>query len=254
NIQKTTAKLFCTVFIIVSFMAATITLFIFGTSGAVAYGSLAFYCLSGFAFIALLYEESRTHTKERWYLAVLPSALFVLLYVFFSRTPIWFPYLLNLYGLVFAVLITLYLGSLFTWKTSLIFTGLLTIMDIILVLVTKTMVSAATHVSSLRLPVLVSLPTVPVIMTQWGVLYMSLGLGDFFFAGLLAIQTMKKFGKLFAVLTAIAMSSSFLIFETLILNYELRAFPGTLMIICGWLPLILFKSLKSSIRNRNIST
>jgi len=185
---------------------------------------------------------------------VLPPTLFVLLYVFFSKTPIWFPYLLNLYGIVFAVLITLYLGSLFTWRTSLIFAGLLTTMDIILVLVTKAMVSAVTHISDLRLPVLISLPTIPVIMTQWGVLYMSLGLGDFFFAGLLAIQTMKRFGKTFAVLSVAAMSASFLIFEALILNYELRAFPGTLMIICGWLPLVLFKSFKSLIRNRIFAT
>jgi hypothetical protein len=122
--------------------------------------------------------------------------------------------------------------------------GLLTVMDVILVLFTGTMVSAATHVSSLRLPVLVSLPTVPSIVTEWGVLYMSLGLGDFFFAGLISIQTMKKFGKELAVLSVITMCSSFFIFEIFLLNYELRAFPGTLMIICGWLPLVLWKRIK----------
>jgi hypothetical protein len=31
----------------------------------------------------------------------------------------------------------------------------------------------------------------------------------------------------------------------LMLNYGFRAFPGTLMIICGWLPLVLWKKLKS---------
>ncbi len=244
DFQKAKARLFCIAFLIISCVAATISLFNFGASTTVAYGALAFYCLFGFTFVAFLYEEQRVDAKERWYLAVLPPALFIVLYVFFSRTPIWFPYLLNLYGIVFAILIILYLGSLFTWKTSLIFVGLLTVMDIILVLFTKTMVSAARHVSGLRLPVLISLPTVPAVATEWGVLYMSLGLGDFFFAGLIAIQTLKKFGKGFAVLSAIAMTISFFIFETLILNYELRAFPGTLMIICGWLPLVLFKNLK----------
>jgi hypothetical protein len=117
-------------------------------------------------------------------------------------------------------------------------------MDIILVLFTGTMVSAARHVSSLRLPVLISVPTVPAILTQWGWLYMSLGLGDFFFAGLISIQTMKKFGKGFAVLSVAAMATSFFVFEMLMLNYRLRAFPGTLMIICGWLPLMLWKMLK----------
>jgi len=174
--------------------------------------------------------------------------LFICLYIFFSRTPIWFPYLLDSYGIVFALLIILYLGSLFTWKSSLIFVGLLTVVDIILVLFTGSMVSAARHVSVLRLPVLISVPTIPVIVTEWGRLYMSLGLGDFFFAGLIAIQTLKKFGKDFAVLSVITMSMSFFIFEMLILNYELRAFPGTLMIICGWLPLLLLRSLKAQKR------
>jgi len=133
------------------------------------------------------------------------------------------------------------LGSLFTWKTSLIFVGLLTVMDIILVLFTGTMVSAARHVFALRLPILISVPTVPMILTEWGWLYMSLGLGDFFFAGLISIQTMKKFGKNFAILPVVTMSVSFFVFEALMLNYGLRAFPGTLMIICGWLPLVLWK-------------
>jgi hypothetical protein len=30
----------------------------------------------------------------------------------------------------------------------------------------------------------------------------------------------------------------------LMLNYAIRAFPGTLMIICGWLPLVLWKTLR----------
>ncbi len=225
NFQKAKAKLFCIAFLVVSFPAATISLFNFGANSTVAYGALALFGLFSFTFIALLYEERRANTKERWYLAILPPALFICLYLFFSRTPIWFPYLLDLYGTVFAVLIILYLGSLFTWRTTLVFVGLLTVMDVILVLFTGTMVSAATHVSSLRLPVLVSLPTVPSIVTEWDVLYMSLGLGDFFFAGLISIQTMKKFGKELAVLSVITMCSSFFIFEILLLNYELRAFP-----------------------------
>lgn len=245
DFQKAKARLFCTAFFIVSFVAATISLFNFGASSTVAYGALALYGLFGFAFIALLYEENRTNTKERWYLAILPPALFIVLYMFFSRTPIWFPYLLNLYGIVFAVLIILYLGSLFTWKTSLIFICLLTVMDIILVLFTGTMVSAATHVYILRLPVLISLPTVPAVATELGVLYMSLGLGDFFFTGLIGIQTLKKFGKNFATLSVIAMSASFFTFEAFLLTYRPGPFPGTLMIICGWLPLVLWKKLKS---------
>ncbi|MEM3458507.1 MAG: hypothetical protein QXN36_02630 [Candidatus Bathyarchaeia archaeon] len=249
NLPKAKAQLFFKAFLIISFAIAMISILTSGANSMVAYGALAFFGLSSFALVALLYEEHRISTEERWYLAVLPPASFICLYVFFSRTPIWFPYLLDMYGIVFAVLITLYLGTLFTWKTTLIFATLLTVMDIILVLFTGAMVSAARHVSVLRLPVLVSLPTLPAITTEWGIIYMSLGLGDFFFAGLLGIQTMKKFDKKFAILSVAAMCISFFIFETILLNYELKAFPGTLMIICGWLPLVILKVIWKTLKH-----
>jgi len=236
DFKKTGAKVFCSAFFTVSFLTATISLIIFGANSTVAYGALVFYCLSGFAFLALMYEQYRIDTGERWYLAVLPPASFICFYLIFSKTPLWFPYLMDLFGAIFAILIILYLGSLFSWKTSLIFVGLLTVMDIILVLFTGSMVSAVRHVSSLGLPMLISVPTIPA-----SSLYMSLGLGDFFFAGLLAVQTMKKFGRQFAVLSIVAMSSSFFVFETFMLNFKWGALPGTLMIICGWLPLVLWK-------------
>jgi presenilin-like A22 family membrane protease len=184
----------------------------------------------------------------------MPPVLFILLYVFFSGTPIWFPYLLDFYGIIFAILIILYLGSIFTWRTTLIFVGLLTIMDAILVLYTGTMVSAAMHVIQLRLPILVSIPALPPIVEKEATLYMSLGLGDFFFAGLIGIQTMKKFGKSFAILSSIAMAVSFSIFEAIMLNYGFSAFPGTLMIICGWLPLVLLKALSNKVKRMSPST
>jgi hypothetical protein len=244
NFKKAEAKLFSIIFLVLSLLAATISLFNFGASSTVAYGALMLFGLFGFTFVALLYEGSRMKTEERWYLAVLPPALFICLYLFFSRTRIWFPYLLDLYGIIFAVLVILYIGSLFTWKTTLIFAGLLTVMDIILVLVTRTMVSAASHVVGLGLPVVIFLPMVPPIVDEFGVWYMSLGLGDFVFAGLIAVQTKKKFGKSFAISSVIAMSISFFIFQVVTFNLGMFAFPGTLMIICGWIPLVLFKSLK----------
>ncbi|MEM0057486.1 MAG: hypothetical protein QXG58_02080 [Candidatus Bathyarchaeia archaeon] len=246
DLKKAQAELFCLAFTIVGFVAGTISLFssIF-SDVCLAYGAAALYCLCGFSLVALVYEENRSRTVERWYLAVMPSALFLALYLFFNRTAIWFPYLLNIYGLIFAVLIILYFGSLFTWKTTLFFTGLLTATDVVLVLVTRSMVSAATHVSNLRLPVLIVLPTFPQITTSWGVLFMSLGLGDLFFAGLLAVQTYKKFGRNIALFSSVAMAVSFFIFEAFILNFGINAFPGTVMIICGWLPVMLFAYLKA---------
>jgi len=248
DFQKRNARLFCAAFLIVSFLATISIFFNFVENTTIAYGVPAFFGLFCFAFGALLYEERRTSIGERWYLAVLPPALFILLYLFFNLTPLWFPYLLNMYGIVFAILIVLYLGSLFSWKTTLVFIALLTIMDIILVLYTGTMVSAAKHVAGLKLPILISLPTFPAIVEEGKLLYMSLGLGDFFFAGLIGIQSLKKFGKSFAIVSLVATAISFFIFEVLMLNYGLVALPGTLMIICGWLPLVLLKTLSTKMK------
>ena len=159
----------------------------------------------------------------------------------FKTTYLWTYYLANVYGLVFAVLITLYLAGLFTWKTTTIFGVLLTIMDIILVFVTRTMVEAAKAAVSLKLPVMVLLPFVPP-APELG-FGASLGLGDFFFAGLLSIQTFKKYGKQFAILSATAMAISFFIFDIFWMNYWRIPFAGTLIIICGWAPLVIWKQL-----------
>jgi hypothetical protein len=244
DMQKTRTELFLTAFIIGGLAAGAARFLVFGQVENAVYGVLAFLVLSIFALAALIHETRRISAAERWYVAVLPPGLFICLYLFFSQTPIWFPYVLDSYGFIFAVLIILYLGSLFTWKTTLVFAALLTVVDIVLVLFTGSMVSAARTVSELRLPVLVSLPTIPTILLEGNRLYMSLGLGDFFFAGLLTIQTYKKYGKGFAVWSASAMTISFFVFEALLLNYGPAAFPGTLMIICGWLLLVLPKNLK----------
>ncbi len=244
DIQNRTAQYFFSGYILFSFVFATLSLISFGAVSTVVYGALGFYCLIAFAFIALLYEGIRLSSEERWYLAVLPPVSFILLYLFFGRTPIWFPYVLDVFGVIFAVLITLYLGSLFTWKTSLVFVTLLTAADIFLVLFTGSMVSAARHVSGLRLPVLISLPAIPTILTEWGLLYMSLGLGDFFFAGLIGIQTLRRFGTKTAFISLVLMSVSFFVFEFFMLNSNLSAFPGTLMIICGWIPILLWKGIR----------
>jgi hypothetical protein len=237
NVRKMQAELFLAAFVVVGFVLGAVRLLVFSDNDIAVYGALAFWGLSIFALASLVYDMRRKSTGERWYLAVLSPALFICLYVFFSRTSIWFPYLLNSYALIFAVLIILYLSSMFKWNTTLIFVALLTVMDIILVLFTGTMVSAARSVSALRLPVLVSLPTIPTMLYEGNVLYMSLGLGDFFFGGLLTIQTFKRYGEKVAVLAAIAMAASFFIFEAYLLTYEVTAFPGTVMIICGWLPI-----------------
>ncbi len=253
NMRKKRAQLFSTGFGVASIAAGTFALLEPNGDSVMFYGAVGLYVLAAFAFSALLLERKRTDAKYRWYLGALPPVLFVLLYVVYNGTGLWFPYLLDAYGLTFAVLIILYLASLFTWKTAFIFAGLLTVMDIVLVLITGVMVTAVKQVSGLGLPVLVSLPTIPLIFgSQGGILYMSLGLGDFFFAGTLATQTFKKFGLRIAVFSALTMSVSFGVFEALLLNYRFEAFPGTVMIICGWVPVVAWKILKERNVKNNV--
>ncbi|MDH7563592.1 MAG: hypothetical protein QHH24_01735 [Candidatus Bathyarchaeota archaeon] len=240
DVKKLRAQLFLLLSIGICLLAVLASWLGFITDEAMAYWALYYFgSLAALAAVAAVYESKRVDEKERWYIAALPPTMFVGLYLFFSQSPLWFPYLLNVYGIVFALLIILYLGSLFTWKTSLVFAVLITIMDIILVLFTGTMVSAAKQVSGLMLPILVSMPTVPEIMLEGRRLYMSLGLGDFFFAGLLTVQALRRYGKASALLSLAAMAISFFIFEILMLNFEWQALPGTLMIICGWAPIAL---------------
>jgi hypothetical protein len=207
------------------------------------YGGLALLGLAAFAFLALLLEWRRTYSKARWYLAVLPPVLFILLYFVYNGTWLWSPYLFDVFGLVFALLIILYLGTLFTWKAFLVFATLLPVADVILVWVTQTMVETAGHILKLGLPIAVALPTFPSVGAT------ILGLGDLFFAGIIAIQMMQKFGKRTAVVSAFAMSVSLGFFELFILNPSLRAIlpvpalPATLAIFFGWLPVIAWKML-----------
>jgi len=195
-----------------------------------------------FAYSTLLFTFSYLFSKNRWYVGVIPPAVFILLFVFLRDTWVWSYILSNIYALAFAVLITLYLVSLFSWKTTGIFGILLTGMDIVLVFVTGTMIQAAKVTTGLRLPVMVSVPLIP----PWpdsGIAMMSLGLGDFFFAGLLAVQTLKRYGKRFSIVTAVGMTISFFIFEVLLLNFLRIPFAGTVMIITGWAPLVIIKEL-----------
>jgi hypothetical protein len=216
----------------------------------------AFIILAGCCFAVALYEQKKpiSRKKARWYLAVQPVAIFLMLFILFNlvysgSARIWQPYLMDVFGFTFAVLIILYLSSLFNWKTVGIFAGLLTIMDIILVIGTGTMVTAAQQFTGLGLPVLVYLPNYPLIHNMAGLIqYRGLGLGDFFFAGILLIQTYKKFGQKTAFVAAAAMALAFGIWEAFlsdilyalepIVGRDIGGFPGTLMIISGWIPVV----------------
>jgi hypothetical protein len=236
--------------------------------GLTIYRAIAFFALSAFCFGAAAYEQKNAVSKARWYLAAQPPALFVLLFVFFNflhnsgTVAIWTPFLMDVFGLTFSILIILYLSSMFSWKTVGLFALLLTILDIILVF-SGPMVAAARTFTGLGLPVLVYLPNVPFVYSTTGALLSrGLGLGDFFFAGVLAVQTFNKFGKKTALISAVAMAVAFGIWEAFLgdiltwlgplLGREIGGFPGTLMIISGWAPIIAWKLL--SMRGKKIAT
>ena len=229
NMRKKRAQLFSAGFGIASLVAGTISLIGPFTDGLAFYRALAFYGLAAFALSSIIIDVRKTGAHERWYIAVQPPAMFVLLFVFFNLvyagTAVWYPVLLDVFALTFAVLVILYLGSLFTWKTALIFAVLLTIVDIILVLGTGSMVVAAQQFTGLGLPILVHLPNVPLIKAPqnfipsfFGFIPRGLGLGDFFFAGILALQTFKRYNKRVALLSIAAMTISLLI--TIKKNYR----------------------------------
>jgi hypothetical protein len=232
------------------------------TDGFTIFRTIAFFALAAFCFSVVAYEAKKSVSTQRWYVAVQPPAMFVLLFVFFriiydGGAQIWYPLLMDLFGLTFAILIILYLSSMFSWKTVGLFAILLTVLDIILVF-SGPMTAAAGTFTGLGLPVLVFLPNIPLIDPRPGFVdffgygVRGLGLGDFFFAGILAIQTYKKFGKKVAYTGIAAMVVAFGIWEAFlteiigwlnpvlspITGNDIGGFPGTLMIISGWAPIV----------------
>jgi hypothetical protein len=259
NLPKTRAQLLSVGFGVASLITGFACLLGPLQDAYTVYRLIAFFGLAAFCFGATVYAQKKTSLKERWYVAVQPPAIFVLLFVFFNfinnkgTIAVWFPYLLDVFGLTFAILIILYLSSLFSWKTVGLFAALLTAMDITLVILTPAMVTAATSFTSLGLPVLVWLPNIPLITQSGGIVLRGLGLGDFFFAGVLTVQTYNKFGKKTAFIAAVGMAVAFGIWEAFlediinglkpIVGRDIGGFPGTVMIISGWVPIIAWKLL-----------
>ena len=267
NLTKMRAQLLSGGFGTASLIAALASLLGPLTDGFTVYRAIAFFALSGFCFGAAAFEQRKTVSKPlRWYVAAQPPAIFVLLFVFFNflyggTIQVWYPVLMDVFGLTFAILIILYLSSMFSWKTVGVFAVLLTTLDIILVIGTGTMVVAAKQFTGLGLPVLVYLPNVPFVYSTTGALLSrGLGLGDFFFAGVLAVQTFNKFGKKTAFIAAVAMALAFGIWEAFLpdilswldtlIGRNIGGFPGTLMIISGWAPIVAWKLL--STRNKTV--
>ena len=161
----------------------------------------------------------------RWYLAIVAPAIFIALYFLF-----WNLILLNVFAVIFAICISVYLGNLFTWKTTAVFVGLLTVMDVVQVLLTGFMVESSEKAIGLQLPALIALPSFPL---QGYIMF--LGIGDVFLSGLLVIQSAQRYGKRWGFATIVAIGAVFFLLETVLMNSGIGAFPATVLVIAGWL-------------------
>ncbi len=205
------------IILLVAAMGAMVTLLVFIPEQSIL-------VLFSFAYVMILFFFTYL-LVPRWYLAVVPPVLFVLAFLYF-----WNIYLFNFFAIIFGISVSVYMGSLFTWKTTIGFVSLLTIIDIIQVLVTRFTVASAQKALELGLPVGVLLPTIPFIEN-----YTFLGLGDIFFLGLLSIQSTRRYGKRFGLKSIATMAIVFFLFQTALLNSVIQDFPATVFVVGGWL-------------------
>jgi len=229
--------------LLVLMMGIMVSVVVFVPQMALMIVFLSVYSLLTFTFTYVVFP--------RWYVAILTPAAFLTLYFLLKETVLWSLYLLNFFAMVFAVLITIYLGKLFTWKATTAFAALLTGMDIVQVLLTRHMVTSYKKLSQLQLPIAIRVPAFPPIMRGDNLLFIGLGLGDLFFAGLLGLQAFRRFGVKTAIVSLVAISASFMLFEMAMLNYGWGSFPGTLMILCGWLPVVVASELQRKAGHEN---
>jgi len=205
------------VVLLVAAIGIVVTVLVFVPERAMMVFFLFAYSTILFLFTYLL--------APKWYLAVPIPVLFIVLYL----SPYWNIYLFNFFAIIFAFCISVYMGSLFTWKTTAAFVALLTIVDVIQVLITRFTVISAEKALDLRLPVAIILPTFP--YEGWTFL----GLGDVFLFGLLSIQTTQKYGRKFGFASIVSVTIVFLLLQTILLNTGVESFPATVFIISGWL-------------------
>ncbi len=210
------------VILLVATMSLVVTVLVFVPSIAIMVGFLYVYSMVLFLFTYM--------TIPKYHLAILTPAIFVALYLLYKDTIWWNPYLLDVFAISFSIFVSVYMGSLFSWKTTALFVTLLTIVDIIQVFGTRFMVAYGEKMIQLSLPVVIIVPTFP---SQIGSI--ALGLGDIFLAGLLSIQTTQRYGRRFGLVTMISIAVVFMILETILLNYSVPFFPATVLVISGWL-------------------
>ncbi len=197
-------------------MGIMITLIVFFPSQLIQTIFIVLYSIMMFIFTYI--------GLKKWYFSIIPPIIFAMFYFFY-----WNLYTFNFFAVIFSVIIIIYLGALFSWKTTWMFTLLLTAMDFIQVFITGFMGESAGKMIELGLPVAIIIPAFPADTS------IILGLGDIFLAGLLTIQTRLKKGQTIGILTALTISIAMFVFEIVSLNSDLfNFFPATIVVIIGW--------------------
>jgi len=224
---------------LVAVMSISVTAFVIAPDYAIIALFLIFYSLMLFLSIYIF--------TSKWYLGLLLPATFLILYFSLWNLPgtdVSVLVFIDIFAAIFVVFASVFMGTLFGWKTVAVFAGLITVMDVIQVFVTRFMVESSIKMQNLNLPVMIFVPTFP--YQSPGTL---LGLGDFLLSSLLMIQTVKKYGRRFGYVSITFIACAFLIFgafqiwyfELLKQSYPVEeaaaksAMPATVFIMCGWL-------------------
>jgi len=205
------------------------------------------------AYSLLLFQFSYL-VRPKLSMSILVPVLFLGLYFLFRGSVYWNPLILDAFAVIFAVLVSTFLGVTFTWGAAVAFAVAITAVDIFQVLYTGSMVMAFEKTMGLDLPVALIVPVVPLIPTSEPLYpalpyaFSGLGLGDLSLIGLLVAKTAERYGRGLGLATALSMGVSFFIFETLAMNFGGGFYPATVFVVSGWVVVLFGKFIASLVR------
>jgi len=181
-----------------------------------------------FFLLSLLLFGAVHLLTNKWYLSVALPALLLCSYLLF-----WNELVTSVFAIIVAIMASMYLAAIFSYRMSVLFAFLLTALDVIMVLGPHPyMIASAVKALSLGLPTFVAAPTFPAV----GVV--RLGVGDFLLSNLLVVESFQKHQKCRfrgAALCALSIAGAFAVFSVLQRNWGIRFLPATPPILCGWL-------------------
>jgi hypothetical protein len=230
--------------LIVVLIGLTVSIIAVLPENVVMFGFLCYFAIA-------LFQLAQAFVGK-WYLSILSPASFTALYFL-----TWNRLFMNLVAIATVVFATPLLSAQFSRETKVkihdpifgrrkifsslvFFVVLIVLADVTLVFGTNLMETAARKIVELQLPLFVILPTFPSAGSHMG-----LGLGDIFLSGLLGILTAKKMGRKAGILSILSITATFLLGETIMLNFNVSSFPATILVVLGWLVAIGMERLHS---------